>query len=93
MQSIWGISEEIRPLGSDVNISDERWSPTVTFNLWISPEKLFALPTRPATKSWFAQTLSCDLQETINTRQANADNTTHLLFCYTTLLTQGDRAL
>lgn len=36
---------------------------TVTFDLGISPEQLSALPTRPATKTRFARTLSGDLQE------------------------------
>lgn len=41
----------------------QRWFFTVTFDLWISPEKLSALPTRPAPKPGFARTLSSDLQE------------------------------
>lgn len=36
---------------------------TVTFDLRVPPEQLPALPTRPAPESWFARTLSGDLQE------------------------------
>lgn len=38
----------------------------MTFDLWIPPEELSALPTRPATKTGSAQALSCDLQEQRN---------------------------
>lgn len=35
----------------------------MTFDLRIPPKELSALPTRPATKTGFAQALSCGLQE------------------------------
>lgn len=34
----------------------------MTLDLWIPPEELPALPTRPATKAGSARALTCDLQ-------------------------------
>lgn len=55
----------------------------MTFDLWISPEELSALPTRLATKTWFAGALTCDLQErhvTKNNRSTNVERTSEKAF-------------
>lgn len=55
----------------------------MTFDLWISPEELSALPTRLATKTWFAGALTCDLQErhvTENNRSTNVKRTSEKAF-------------
>lgn len=62
----------------------------MTFDLWISPEELSALPTRLATKTWFAGALTCDLQERHVTKNNRSTNVSEKAFGLTSFRPLAD---